>query len=143
MIEDLLSSVEIALFERRADNLFEPVGPIPSWLPVTTNPVDLIEEFPQLEMHLSDWETEWKGESEIVDIADPAGGNRSLLAVATVLEGRRYLAVKLLPRVLNESQQRAANTGLRREQAEKDKREIERLNRELARATQAKSDFLA
>ncbi len=32
MIEDLLPSLGLALFERRADGLFDPVGVIPQWL---------------------------------------------------------------------------------------------------------------
>ena len=143
MIEDLLPSLGFALFERRDDGLFDPIGITPEWLPVTTNPVDLGEDFPVLGMFLSDCEEEWTGQSDIWDQSVPAGGKRSLLARATVAKDRRFIAVHLLPQVMNEWQQKGANLGLSKERIEKDKREIERLNRELARATQAKSDFLA
>src|SRR5215469_10866563 len=143
MIEQLLPSIGVALFERGADGLFDPVGPIPEWLTVTANPVDLSDDFPLLGLFLSDCEAEWKGESEVWHESDPAGGERSLLAVATVLNDRRYVAVQLLPKAINESQQKAVNIGLSKERVERDKKEIERLNVELARATQAKSDFLA
>ncbi len=96
-----------------------------------------------LGLFLSDCEGEWKGESEIWDEADAAGGKGSMLAVATAMNDRRFIALQLLPKVINEWQQKGVNTGLRKEEVEKKNREIERLNRELARATQAKSDFLA
>lgn len=96
MTEDLLPSLGLALFERRADGLFDPVGAIPDWLSVTSNPVDLTEDFPLLGLFLSDCEAEWKGESEIWDEADAAGGKRSMLAMATVLNDRRFIAVQLL-----------------------------------------------
>jgi signal transduction histidine kinase/CheY-like chemotaxis protein len=143
MIEDLLPSFGIALFERRADGLFDPVGAVPEWLSITATPVDLTEDLPQLELFLSDCEADWNGESEIWEQPDGEGLSRSLLAVATALNSRRFLAVQRLPRVINESQQKAVNIGLSKERVERDKKEIERLNGELARATQAKSDFLA
>lgn len=143
MIEDLLPALGFAVFERRADGLFDPVGITPEWLPVTANPADLGDDFPVLGMFLSDCEAEWKGQSDIWDVSDATGGTRSLMALATVMNDRRFIAVQLLPQVMNEWQQKGANIGLSKEKVERDKREIERLNRELARATQAKSDFLA
>ncbi len=143
MIENLLPSLGVAVFERRADGLFDPVGITPEWLPVSANPADLGNDFPVLGMFLSDCEGEWKGQSDIWDASDASGGKRSLMAMATVVNDRRFIAVQLLPQVMNEWQQKGANIGLRKEEVEKKNREIARLNRDLERATQAKSDFLA
>lgn len=143
MIEDVFASLDVAVFERRADGLFEPVGRRPEWLPIFEIPFDLSEAFPLLELFLSECEGQWKGQSDVWTETDTRGGERYLQAVAIPVDGRRFIALRSLPEALYTYQQLAHDFELEKQKVEKLSRELEIKRREAERATQAKSDFLA
>jgi signal transduction histidine kinase/CheY-like chemotaxis protein/HPt (histidine-containing phosphotransfer) domain-containing protein len=164
MTEDLFAPLDLAMFERRADGLFEPVGRMPDWLPISSSPVDLNDSFPVLEMLVAECGEEWKGHSGVWTEPDPRGGELYLQAIAAALADRRFIALRSLPQEFFALQQTAHDKELERHQIERLNRaleiktqEAERLNRELEisnheleikkqeaeQATQAKSSFLA
>src|SRR5580658_7256876 len=142
MTEDLFAALDLAMFERRADGLFEPVGRMPAWMPLSTSPVDLNDLFPVLEFFASEWETKWEGESDIWTYSDPRGGELHLVGVATTLADRRFIALKSLPGQAT-YQQLFHDVEISKEKVEKLTRQLEIKKQEAERATQAKSDFLA
>src|SRR5580658_3614815 len=142
MTEDLFAALDLAMFERRADGLFEPVGRMPAWMPLSTSPVDLNDLFPVLEFFASEWETTWEGESDIWTYSDPRGGELHLVGVATTLADRRFLALKSLPGQAT-YQQLFHDVEIEKEKVERLGRQLEMKKQEAERATQAKSDFLA
>jgi signal transduction histidine kinase/DNA-binding response OmpR family regulator len=142
MTEDLFAALDLAMFERRADGLFEPVGRMPEWLPISASPVDLNDLFPVLEFFASEWETKWEGESDIWTYADPRGGELHLVGVAAMLADRRFIALKSLPGQAT-YQQLFHDVEIEKEKVDKLSRQLEIKKQEAERATQAKSDFLA
>ena len=143
MIENLFAALDLAVFERRADGLFDPVGRTPDWLGISDNPVDLSDTFPLLELFVSERDAQWRGESDVWTEPDPRGGELYLQAVATTLGERRFIALRSLPQALYTYQQLAHDFELEKEKVERLSRELEIKRREAERATQAKSDFLA
>jgi len=143
MIDDLFSALDLAVFERRADGLFDPLGRMPQWLRASTCPMDLCDRFPLLELFISECETEWNRQSDVWTETDPRGGELYLQAVAATHENRRLIALKCLPEALFTYQQLAHDFELEKEKVERLSRQLEIKARELRRATQAKSDFLA
>ena len=135
MTEDLFAVLGLAVFERRADGLFDPVGRMPEWLEISNRPVDLADRFPMLELFVSEWDTKWEGESDIWEDPDPRGGKLYLRADATALGDRRFIALRSLPGA--DTYQQLYHD------RELEKEEIARLKLKAERATQAKSDFLA
>src|SRR5580658_7682511 len=97
MTEDLFAALGLAVFERRADGLFDPVGLTPEWLEIPNSPVDITDRFPVLELFVPEWDTKWEGESDNWEDLDPRGGKLFLQAVATALGERRFIAVRSLP----------------------------------------------
>ena len=143
MTEDLFASLDVAVFERRQDGLFDSMGRRAEWLSADDNPVDLGETFPLLELFLSECEVEWTGESDVWTETDASGGERYLQAVATTLGDHRFIAIRALPQALFTYQQLAHDFELEKEKVERLSRELDVKRREAERATQAKSDFLA
>jgi signal transduction histidine kinase/DNA-binding response OmpR family regulator len=143
MIDDLFSALDLAVFERRADGLFDPLGCLPQWLRAPAGPIDLCDRFPLLELFISECEAEWNRQSDVWTEADPGGGELYLQAVAATHENRRLIALKSLPEALFTYQQLAHDFELEKEKVERLSRQLEIKARELRRATQAKSDFLA
>jgi signal transduction histidine kinase/DNA-binding NarL/FixJ family response regulator len=135
MTEDLFAVLGLAVFERRADGLFDPVGRMPEWLEIPNSPVDMTDRFPVLELFVPEWDTKWEGESDVWEDLDRSGGKLYLQAVATEIADRRFIAVRSSPGAA--TYQQLYHDG------ELKNYEIARLNRELERMTQAKSDFLA
>jgi signal transduction histidine kinase/AmiR/NasT family two-component response regulator len=123
--DDLFAAFGLAVFELRDDGLFDPAGRLPPWLLVDAGPVDLAHRFPALKV-VSDGAA---GESVVWAETDEQGDELCLQAVAAEQGGRRFVAIRSLPRELLEHSQLA--------------RELELKRRELDRATQAKSEFLA
>ena len=143
MIDDLFSALDLAVFERRADGLFDPRGCMPEWLEVAAGPIDLCDRFPLLELFVSECEPEWNRQSDVWTEPDPRGGELYLQGVAVRLADRRVIALRSLPRALFTYQQLAHDFELAKEKVERLSRELEIKRREAERATQAKSDFLA
>jgi len=143
MTEDLFAALDLAVFERRADGSFDPVGRIPEWLQISDGPIDLCDTFPLLELFVSECDDEWRGQSDVWTEPDPRGGELYLQAVATKLGDRRFIALRSLPQALFTYQQLAHDFELEKEKVERLSRELEVKRREAERATQAKSDFLA
>ena len=135
MTEDLFSALGLAVFERRADGLFDPVGRMPGWLEIPNSPVDMTDRFPVLELFIPEWDTKWEGESDNWEDLDPRGSKLFLQAVATALGERRFIAIRSLPGA--DTYQQLYHD------RELEKYEIERLKLAAERATQAKSSFLA
>jgi signal transduction histidine kinase/CheY-like chemotaxis protein len=135
MTEDLFATLGLAVFERRADGLFDPVGRMPEWLEIPNSPVDMTDRFPVLELFVPEWDTKWEGESDNWEDLDPRGGKLFLQAVATALGERRFIAIRSLPGA--DTYQQLYHD------RELEKYEIERLKLAAERATEAKSNFLA
>jgi signal transduction histidine kinase/CheY-like chemotaxis protein len=158
-IDDLFASLDVAVFERLPDGMFQAVGHLPAWLqtPVWTKPgpVDLTGEFPILEIFLSEFETVWEGanagnagtavqiHSDVWTEPDHRGGELYLQAVPAAAAGRHFIAIRSLPQALFTYQQLAHDFELEKEKVERLSRELEIKRAEAERATQAKSDFLA
>src|SRR5580658_2939760 len=107
MIDDLFSALDLAVFERRADGLFDPLGRMPQWLRASTCPMDLGDRFPLLELFISECATEWNRQSDVWTETDPRGGELYLQAVAATHDNRRLIALKSLPEALFTYQQLA------------------------------------
>jgi signal transduction histidine kinase/CheY-like chemotaxis protein len=142
-LDDLWAAFDLAVFERRADGLFNPVGRTPEWLNIPGSPIDLCDSFPLLELFISECDEEWNGQSDFWTEPDPRGGELYLQAVATALADRRFIAVRSLPQALFTYQQLAHDFELEKEKVERLSRELDAKRHEAERATQAKSDFLA
>jgi signal transduction histidine kinase/DNA-binding response OmpR family regulator len=142
MTEDLFAVLGLAVFQRRADGLFDPVGRMPGWLQNSNSAIDLADRFPFLEMLFSEWETKWEGESDVWTDLDPNGSELHLQAVATTLEDKRFIAVRSLPGQAT-YQQLYHERELEKYEIERLSRQLEIKKQEAERATQAKSDFLA
>jgi signal transduction histidine kinase/CheY-like chemotaxis protein len=147
----LLAAMQVAVFERRQEGRFEVVNEYPEWfLRLIPTAVEdpwphLIEYFPALEVFLPLVEDLWASgslapfQSEFWTETDTEGNEYHLMALAVATGGRRFLVIE-----------RADTTYIRHQQLQLNAHEmvmlnetIHRLNREIERATQAKSEFLA
>ena len=54
MIENLFGALSLAVFERRADGLFDAIGRLPEWLSISGPIIDLADQFPLLEVFFLD-----------------------------------------------------------------------------------------
>src|SRR5579862_2926002 len=129
-LRDLPAALNLAVFEQVSESLFEPVGQLPAWWPIAADfPIDLADQFPMLELFLSE---SGKGrEPETSDIWTETGNDGEELyleAVATGLGERRFLVLRSLPKARHTYQQLAHDFELAEAKAE--------------RATRAKSEFL-
>ena len=142
---DLPAALDLAAFEQVEGGLFQPIGRLPGWfsLPSVPPPFDLGDLFPLLEMFLPQRESDWRGTSDIWTETDAQGRDRYLQAVATEVNGRRFLVLKTLPEALYTYQQLAHDFELEKEKVERLSREVELKRQEADRANHAKSDFLA
>src|SRR5437868_5546969 len=133
-LRDLPAALNLAVFERLPDGLFQPIGQLPAWLPISGRfPLDLAEEFPMLELFLPDCVSVWESgglatTSDTWTETGPDGNDLYLEAVAAVVEKRRFLTLRSLPKERHTYQQLAHDFELAEARAE--------------RATRAKSDFL-
>jgi len=147
----LLSAMQLAVFERCEEGRFEVVNEYPGWFlslapTAAQDPAPtLTEYFPALEVFLPLVEDLWATgsmapfQSEFWTETDSEGTTYHLMALAVATGGRRFLVIE-----------RADTTYIRHQQLQLNAHEmvilnetIRRLNREIERATQAKSDFLA
>ena len=138
---DLLATLGYAVFERVSAGSFRLLGPSPAWLP----PGCLTEAFPFLEVFLPDAEHFWASpehrpalHSDLWTQTGASGNELHFRAIAVAGE-RQLLLVECAEQRFQEAQgfvQYAHEASLARDQ-------IAKLSRELERATQAKSEFLA
>ena len=143
----LLAALGLAVFEHSDDGRFHLTGPAPDWLATFAPgvPSNLTEVFPFLEGFLPDAEEFWKEQtpaqplvSDFWTQADPSGREHRLRARA-VKADRPFLVIESPEALFNETQ---AFIQLSHETSFESDR-IRKLSRELERATQAKSEFLA
>ncbi len=138
---DLLTALGYAVFERTGEGSFQLPGSPPDWLP----PGSLTEAFPFLEVFLPDAEEFWESPgnrstlpSDLWTQTGSAGVEVHFGAIA-VSGARKLLLVECAEERFRQTQsfvQYAHEASLARDQ-------IAKLSRELERATQAKSEFLA
>jgi len=141
---DLLAALGYAVFERSGAGLFDLLGASPAWLP----PGPLTEVFPFLEVFLLDAEEFWETSSDHsklvsdywtqTDARGAHGEDMHFCAIA-VAGFRKLLLIERTRHRFEQTQafvQYAHQTKMAHD-------EIARLSRELERATQAKSEFLA
>jgi signal transduction histidine kinase len=137
---DLLAALGYAVFEQIGGS-FQLLGPSPEWL----LPGSLTEAFPFLEVFLPDAEEFWKSPGDRSALhsdlwAQAGAGGSELHFCAHALAGdRKLLLVECAEQRFQQLQgsvQYAHEASLARDQ-------IAKLGRELERATQAKSEFLA
>ncbi len=145
----LAAEMEMAVFEPLAEGSFRLISAAPAWLrelaPQAEAEFKLLERFPYLEVFLPEAQQAWAEQktervsSDIWSEARPGGGEARLQAWAVLGGGRPFLVIEAADRLHRERQlvlQYAHETALQYDT-------IARLNREVQRATQAKSDFLA
>jgi signal transduction histidine kinase/CheY-like chemotaxis protein len=147
---DLLAALGYAVFEPVGSASFRRTGDAPLWLrafPSWENQdVDLIEVFPYLDVFLLDARQFWSDpvgkpnlRSEFWTQADTQGNDHHLSATAIGLEDRPFLLIESAAQRFQEQQELvryAHEKSLNYDQ-------INKLSLELARATEAKSEFLA
>jgi len=147
----LLATMQLAAFEALPSGSFKLLSTPPGWLReflpgIETAPeVDLVEHFPLLEAFLPEAEEAWQAVDKRRACSDlwsevlASGGEIHLQAWAFKITGRPFLLIEAADTLYRERQQvlqYAHETALQYDT-------IARLNREVQRATQAKSDFLA
>jgi len=147
----LLASLQVAAFEALPSDSFRLFSTPPEWLhdllpSLETNPeVDLVERFPLLEAFLPEAREAWQAVGQSRACSDlwceaiASGSEMHLQAWALKITGRPFLLIEAADILYRERQQvlqYAHETALQYDT-------IARLNREVQRATQAKSDFLA
>lgn len=147
----LLATMQLAAFEALPSGSFRLFSTPPEWLRdllpgiETDAEVDLVERFPLLETFLEEAREAWQGVDARRACSDlwsellPSGGETHLQAWVLKVAGRRFLLIEAADILYRERQQvlqYAHETALQYDT-------IARLNREVQRATQAKSDFLA
>ncbi|HWR17490.1 MAG TPA: ATP-binding protein [Terriglobales bacterium] len=146
---DLLSALDIALFERVGGS-YRVIGSPPEWLtrlmPECTSDqqFDIAARFPLLEVFLPDAEAFWSGAVESIAPSDlwtePLGNSDIHLQARAIRNGdRAFLLIERADTIYREHQlvlQYAHETSLQNDT-------IVRLDGEVQRANQAKSDFLA
>ena len=137
----LLAALGFAVFERVRSGSFQLLGPPPDWLPDGS----LAEAFPFLEVFLPDAEEFWDspGNQSVLrsDLWTQrgAGGMAFHFRADAIAGERKFLLVERMERRFEQAQrlvQYAHEASLARDQ-------VVKLSRELERATQAKSEFLA
>jgi signal transduction histidine kinase/CheY-like chemotaxis protein len=137
----LLGALGYAVFERTGEDSFQLLGTAPDWLPAGA----LTQALPFLEVFLPDAEEFWKNPGDRTalpsDFWTQTGAEGiELHFSATALPGEReFLLVECVEQRFQQAQsfiQYAHEASLARDQ-------IAKLSRELERATQAKSEFLA
>src|SRR5258707_15604970 len=147
---ELLATLGFAIFERKRDDSFQLFGRPPEWFHCFVREpnavIPLMDLFPFLEVFLPDAEEFWAARdgrnplvSDVWTQADTCGKEWQLRAIATVANEGRVLLVETPEVLFRETQafvQHAHETSL-----EYDK--VAKIGRELARATRAKSEFLA
>ncbi len=148
----LLSAMQFAVFERDPRGRFQVVNEYPEWF-LRLVPVDadadvapnLTEHFPAIESFLPTAEQFWAmGSSERLQSdfwteTDITGNEYHLLALAITTGRRHFLVIERADATYVEHQQ----LQLYAHELVMQNETITRLNREIERATQAKSDFLA
>ncbi len=147
----LLAAMQLAAFEPLPDGNYRLLAAAPAWfvelLPgvVASPQVDLLDRFPLLEVFLPEAEDVWHASgtdracSDIWAETQAGGGEIHLQAWALKVGGGPFLVIEAADALHRERQlvlQYAHETALQYDT-------IVRLNREVQRATQAKSDFLA
>ncbi len=147
----LLAAMQLAAFEPLPSGGFRLISTPPDWLRdllpgiETAHHADLVARFPLLETFLPEatdaWQAAGSGRacSDMWSETHPGGGETHLQAWAFNLAGRPFLLIEAADILHRERQlvlQYAHETALQYDT-------IARLNREVQRATQAKSDFLA
>ena len=150
-IARLLAAMQLAGFEALPNCSFRLISTPPEWLhhllpDIETAPeVDLVERFPLLEAFLPEAKDAWQSVATSRVCSDlwsetlPSGVEMHLQAWAFRIAERRFLLIEAADALHQERQQvlqYAHETALQYNT-------IARLNREVQRATQAKSDFLA
>ena len=147
----LLNGMQFAVFERDRTGHFTPITTPPEWFEIliargyADNPESLASQFPALEGFLPVAEEFWETsstprlQSDFWTESDLEGNEYHLLAIAVTSGSRHFLAIE-----------RADATYINHQQLQLYAHEmviqyetITRLNREVERATQAKSEFLA
>jgi len=158
-VPEILSALDLAVFERRTDGFFRNVAPLPQWfasmLDESADPaaIDLMDAFPFLESFLAECESAVRetgcSQSDIWTERDRDGQYRHLQALAMNIAGQSLLIFEPSTGAYT-ALQRAHDRALESERIERLRRELARLNEELKarnaeveRATRAKSDFLA
>ena len=158
-VPEILSALDLAVFERRGDGLYRNLSPLPHWfeniLPQTTDPgaLDLIDQFPFLESFIAACEADVReagcAQSDVWTERGRDGEYVQVQALAMTVEGQSLLILEPAAGVYT-AKQRANDRALESERIERMRRELARLNDELKlrnaeveRATRAKSDFLA
>jgi signal transduction histidine kinase/CheY-like chemotaxis protein len=152
---ELLAALDCAVFERTGESSFQLWGQGPAWLrslaPAVEYGVDLTEVFPFLEVFLADAEKFWANAEDQPairsDLWTQGGGDGNelhLCATAVVLKAVGTIPRKLL--LVEFAEQRFQQAQASVQHAHEiafayDK--IAKLSRDLERATQAKSEFLA
>ncbi len=149
-VAKLTAAVGLVIFERSPRGEFTLLSPPPDWfhnlLPnvQTGSVVSVVEAFPALDAFLPEAEVVWNGETREV-VSDPwsevqaSGEELYFRARALAADGRNWLLLELAASLYREQQralQYAHDLALKNDT-------ILRLNLEVERATQAKSDFLA
>jgi signal transduction histidine kinase/DNA-binding response OmpR family regulator len=148
----LLSAMQFAVFERQRSGEFTLVARCPDWLghlvpkeKLSAGSIDLLEYFAFLEAFLPIAEDFWKTDSserlqsEFWTESDENGKEYHLQAYAVNLEDEKILVLELADAAYNERRQ----VQLYAHEMVFQNETIARLNKEVERATQAKSDFLA
>jgi signal transduction histidine kinase/CheY-like chemotaxis protein len=138
---NLLAALGFAVFERKPHGTFELSGPAPVWLPGG----DPIEAFPFLPVFLPDAEELWENPAGRVTLysdfwtqPDSNGDDLHLCAIA-IAGDRNFLLIECAEQRFGEIRsavQYAHEAALARDQ-------IAKLNGQVERATQAKSEFVA
>lgn len=147
----LIAAVGVAIFERSRQGEFTLVSPAPQWLRelvpgvATGAAVAMVEAFPAIDAFLPEAEPVWQGGAPAEAVSDlwtetqASGQEVHLRARALNADERQWLLVERANSLYRERQlvlQYAHDLAIQNET-------ILRLNREVERATQAKSDFLA
>jgi signal transduction histidine kinase/CheY-like chemotaxis protein len=148
----LLSAMQFAVFERDRQGRFEVINGYPEWFlrlaPIDTGAdavCNLTEHFPALESFLPTCEQFWeirsveRLQSDFWTETDGNGDEYHLLASALATGGRQYLIIERADAAYVEHQQ----LQLYAHELAMQNETIVRLNKEIERATQAKSEFLA
>ena len=150
-VPELLAAMRLAAFTPLLDGRFRLLGAPPDWLrgllpdAGAASELDLVERFPLLESFLLEAEETWRAKKDTRLCSDmwaetlPGGEETHLQAWALRVADARFLVIEAADALHRERQlvlQYAHDTALQYDT-------IVRLNREIQRATQAKSDFLA
>ena len=146
----VLAAMQLAVFEPLPNRRFRLLAAPPPWLRELVPQIeeardaDLADRFPLLETFLPEAEEAWRKRAErlasdLWSEARPEGGDIHLQAWALSASGRPLLVIEAADALYRERQltlQYAHETALQYET-------IQRLNRQVQRANQAKSEFLA